>query len=56
MGSPITQVAQPGEIPLSRTITDLVAGTGLVFHGRAKHALAGIERRWPIYAVGGASD
>ncbi|MBS0220029.1 MAG: hypothetical protein JSR91_04725 [Proteobacteria bacterium] len=34
--------ARPGEVPVSRVVTDLVAGTGLGFAGRGGHELEGL--------------
>jgi pimeloyl-ACP methyl ester carboxylesterase len=47
----ITALARPGEILVSRTVTDLVIGSGIVFADRGVHVLAGISDRWPLFAV-----
>ena len=36
---------------MSRTVTDLVAGTGLRFEARGEHALAGVDEPWQLYAA-----
>jgi DNA-binding SARP family transcriptional activator/pimeloyl-ACP methyl ester carboxylesterase/plasmid stabilization system protein ParE len=47
----ITELAQPGEILVSRTVTDLVIGSGISFADRGDHALTGVPDRWPLFAV-----
>jgi class 3 adenylate cyclase len=43
--------AAPGEILVSRTVRDLVAGSELVFEDRGTHQLKGIDGRWHLLAV-----
>lgn len=43
--------AQPGEILVSRTVKDLVVGSGIAFADRGVHTLKGIDDPWPLYAV-----
>jgi class 3 adenylate cyclase len=43
--------AAPGEVLVSRTVKDLVAGSGLEFADRGVHHLKGIPDEWQIYAV-----
>jgi class 3 adenylate cyclase len=47
----IEALARPGEILVSRTITDLVAGSGLSFCARGEHELKGVPGRWQLFAV-----
>ena len=47
----IEALARPGEILVSRTVTDLVAGSGLAFDERGVHALKGLPNRWPVYSL-----
>ncbi len=47
----IAALAQPGEILVSRTVTDLVVGSGISFADRGMHALVGVPDRWPLFAV-----
>jgi class 3 adenylate cyclase len=47
----IAALARPGEILVSRTVTDLVIGSGISFADRGTHALSGIPDRWPLFAV-----
>ena len=43
--------AAPGEIVVSRTVRDLVAGSGLAFEDRGERALKGLEYPWRLFAV-----
>lgn len=43
--------AGAGEILVSRTVTDLVAGAGLKFEDRGVHELKGIGGEWSLYAL-----
>ncbi len=53
IGQRVSALAGPGEVLVSRTVTDLVAGSGLAFEERGEHDLKGVPGRWPIYAVVG---
>ena len=44
-------VAGAGEVLVSRTVTDLVVGSGLQFEDRGEHELKGVPGKWEIYAV-----
>jgi class 3 adenylate cyclase len=41
--------AGPGEVVVSRTIQDVVAGSGLLFEERGDHELRGIAGRWRLF-------
>ncbi len=45
--------AQPGEVLVSRTLTDLVAGSDLRFENRGEHALEGVTEKWQLFAAAG---
>ena len=47
----ICQAAQPGEVLVSRTVVDLVAGSGASFDDRGEHELKGIPAAWRLFAV-----
>jgi class 3 adenylate cyclase len=47
----VSALAGPGEVLVSRTVTDLVAGSGLEFEERGDHELKGVPGTWAIYAV-----
>jgi class 3 adenylate cyclase len=51
IASRIEALAQPGEILVSRTVTDIVAGSGLEFDDRGEHQLKGVPGRWQLFAV-----
>ena len=36
---------------MSRTVTDLVVGSGLTFAERGTHALKGVTDEWQLFAV-----
>jgi class 3 adenylate cyclase len=46
-------LAQPGEVLVSRTVADLVAGSGIEFDGRGEHELKGVPGTWKLLAVKG---
>jgi class 3 adenylate cyclase len=41
----------PGEVLVSRVVTDLVAGAGLKFAERGSHELKGLPGRWDLFAA-----
>jgi class 3 adenylate cyclase len=51
IGARVREKARPGEILVSRTVTDLVAGAGISFTDRGMHALKGVPGRWRLFAV-----
>ena len=51
IGARIAAEAQPGEVLVSRTVRDLVAGSGISFEDRGAHQLKGIPGEWQLYAV-----
>jgi class 3 adenylate cyclase len=44
-------MAGPGETLVSRTVTDLVVGSGIEFEDRGHHELKGVPGAWHLYAV-----
>jgi class 3 adenylate cyclase len=50
-GARVAAQAQPGEVLVSQTVKDLVAGSGLAFQERDTHELKGIPGEWRLYAV-----
>jgi class 3 adenylate cyclase len=48
----VQTLAEPGEVLVSRTVADVVAGGELVMVDRGDHALKGIDGRWRLYAAG----
>jgi class 3 adenylate cyclase len=49
----ISAAAAAGETLVSRTVKDLVAGSGLRFNERGKHSLKGLEDAMELYAASG---
>jgi class 3 adenylate cyclase len=43
--------AQTGEVLVSSTVKDLVAGSGIAFSERGTHTLKGIPDEWRLFAV-----
>ena len=43
--------AGPGEVLVSSTVKDLVAGSGIRFEDRGDHTLKGVPDEWRLYAV-----
>ena len=41
----------PGEVLISRVVTDLVAGAGLKFSERGSQELKGLPGRWDLFAA-----
>jgi class 3 adenylate cyclase len=52
-GARVTSVAGAGEVLVSSTVKDLVAGSGIEFTDRGVHELKGIPGEWRLYAVTG---
>ena len=50
-GARVASNAQPGEVLVSSTVKDLVAGSGMTFQDRGLHELKGIPGEWHLYAV-----
>lgn len=47
----VTALAGPGEVVVSTTVKDLVAGSGISFSDLGVHALKGIAEPWRLFAV-----
>lgn len=47
----VMSVAAAGEVLVSRTVSDLVTGSGIAFEDRGEHELKGVPGRWPLFAV-----
>jgi pimeloyl-ACP methyl ester carboxylesterase/class 3 adenylate cyclase len=50
-GARVAANAQPGEVLVSGTVKDLVAGSGLAFEDRGQHELKGIPGEWQLFSV-----
>ena len=51
-GARIASLAEPGEVLVSSTVRDLVAGSATRFEDRGQHELKGVPGAWRLYAVG----
>ena len=51
LGQRVCSEATPGEVWVTRTVVDLVAGAGLHFEDRGEHQLRGVPGTWQLYSV-----
>ena len=51
IGARVSSLAGAGEVLVSRTVKDLVAGSGLRFEDRGSHTLKGVPDDWQLFAV-----
>jgi class 3 adenylate cyclase len=49
----IESLASAGEVIVSRTVVELVVGSGIAFEERGIHELKGVPGTWPLFAVAG---
>jgi class 3 adenylate cyclase len=47
----IADAAPPGETLVSRTVVDLVAGSGFAFEPKGTHTLKGLDRDWELFSI-----
>lgn len=52
IGARIADLAEPSEVLVSRTVKDLVAGSGIEFVERGAHRLKGVPDEWQLFGVG----
>ena len=50
-GARVAANAQGGEVVVSSTVKDLVAGSGIDFEDRGVHELKGIPGEWRLFSV-----
>jgi class 3 adenylate cyclase len=50
-GARVAAAAETGEVVISQTVKDLVAGSGLSFDERGEHELKGVPGTWRIHAA-----
>ncbi|MCZ6869977.1 MAG: adenylate/guanylate cyclase domain-containing protein [Gammaproteobacteria bacterium] len=55
IGARVVALADANEVLVSRTVKDLVAGSGIAFIDRGTHVLKGVPDTWEVYAVAGGS-
>jgi pimeloyl-ACP methyl ester carboxylesterase len=51
IGARVSSLAEPGEVLVSRTVVDLVSGSGVEFDDRGDHELKGVPGTWNLFAV-----
>jgi class 3 adenylate cyclase len=51
IGARVTALASAGDVVVSSTVRDLVAGSGIGFQDQGGHALKGVPGRWRVFAV-----
>jgi class 3 adenylate cyclase len=51
IGARVASAAAPGEVIVSGTVKDLVAGAGIGFKERGTHTLKGLPGEWPLFMV-----
>ena len=51
IGARVAAEAGPGEVVVSSTVKDLVAGCGIAFHDRGAAELKGVPGEWRLFAV-----
>jgi class 3 adenylate cyclase len=51
IGQRVSGLAEAGEVLVSSTVKDLVAGSGIIFEDRGMHALKGVPDEWRVFAV-----
>jgi class 3 adenylate cyclase/alpha-beta hydrolase superfamily lysophospholipase len=49
----VEALAEPDEVLVTKTVTDLVAGSGISFADRGLHDLKGVPGSWQLFAVAG---
>jgi class 3 adenylate cyclase len=49
IGARIASLAQPGQVLVSSTVKDLVAGSGITFEDAGEHQLKGVPDRWRLF-------
>jgi class 3 adenylate cyclase len=53
IGARVSTIAEPGEVLVTRTVRDLVAGSGIAFDDKGVFALKGLTDQWDLYAASG---
>jgi class 3 adenylate cyclase len=51
IGARVAALARPGHVLVSRTVKDLVVGSGIGFEDRGAHSLKGIPDEWELFEV-----
>jgi class 3 adenylate cyclase len=56
IGARIAALAGAGEVLVSSTVKDIVAGAGIDFADRGSHELKGVPGEWHLFSVAGAAN
>jgi class 3 adenylate cyclase/pimeloyl-ACP methyl ester carboxylesterase len=51
VGARVSELAAAGDVLVSRTVVDLVAGSGIEFEDQGEHELKGVPGTWRLYRV-----
>ena len=51
IGARVAALAGPSEVLVSRTVKDLVAGSGIEFESRGVHVMKGVPGEWQLFSV-----
>jgi class 3 adenylate cyclase len=51
IGARVSALAGPGDVLVTRTVRDLVVGSGIAFEERGEHELKGVPDQWALYAA-----
>jgi class 3 adenylate cyclase len=51
IGARVAAQAEPGEVLVSSTVKDLVAGSGISFRDRGTRRLKGVDEEWRLFAA-----
>ena len=51
IGARVMAASEPGAVLVSRTVKDLVAGSGLDFESRGIHRLKGVSDEWELFSA-----
>jgi pimeloyl-ACP methyl ester carboxylesterase len=54
IGARAAALAGPGEVLVTSTVKDLVAGSGIEFEDRGEHTLKGVPGEWRVFSVASA--
>ena len=54
IGKRVSSHAGPGEVFVSRTVADLIAGSDIELHDEGEHELKGVSGTWRLYTVASA--
>lgn len=56
IGARIAALAGAGEVLVSSTVKDIVAGAGIEFADRGEHGLKGVPGEWRLFSVAGVGE